>query len=251
MDKTTEEKQETVEYTELEQQAMQHGWKPKDQFEEVEGKEWRTAKEFMDRKSLFDKIEAEKNERKRLERDVIRLAEHNAKIEKIAYEKALRELKQERAKALEDGDIKRAEELRDEMDEVKQKAANVIVPQVNTVPDEFIRWQAENSWYQKDEVMTLYADGLGNRLRDQGVHPSDILREVEKNVRNKFPEKFRNPSKDTAPVVGQSGKKAAARDDFKLSAEDERLISNMIKAGAPITREKYIEQLKEIKSIRG
>ena len=45
-----------VQLSEVEIQAMEHGWKPKEQFDESSGKKWRSAEEFMDRKSLFDKI---------------------------------------------------------------------------------------------------------------------------------------------------------------------------------------------------
>lgn len=237
----------------IELEARAHGWRPEEEFKaeaKNQGKKWRTAEDFMDRKSLFDKIESVHQENKTLKKGITNLSVHYQNVEKAAYAKALAELKKERLQALEDADLVRAETLRDEMDEVRDKM-NAVQPPVTVQepPAELVAWKQENDWYQRDDVMTTYADGLGQKLLSEGKPPSQILKEVERKVRENFPEKFRNPNKDTAPEVVSSGRRAtAASGGFRLTADEERILTTMIKAGAPITREDYI---KDLKALRG
>lgn len=252
MEGQTEVKQETpVELNPVEQEAMQHGWRPKEEFDAVEanaGKKWRTAEEFMDRKSLFDKIDAQHREIKDLKRGLNGLAEHNTKIEKAAYQRALQDLRAERKAALEEGDVLRAEELRDQMDEIKEKAATVVPqPAVPEVPQELLNWRNENPWYEKDQVLTSFADGLGQRLMRSGRSPVEVLKEVERQVRENFPEKFRNPNKGNAPQMESGSRRTQKADTFRLTQEEERTMRTMIRAGAPITEADYIAQIKKLR----
>jgi hypothetical protein len=235
--------------SEVEQQAMELGWKPQDQFDESSGKKWRTAEDFMDRKSLFDKIEDQHKRIRTLEKGLNAHAEYNARIEKAAYDRALKDLKQERRAALEEGDTLRAEDIRDQMEELKEKAKEVSAPVLpaTDLPEPIKQWRQKNDWYEKDQVMTNFADGLGNRLVAQGVPPSEILQIVEREVKENFPAKFRNPNKDNAPKMETGNKKPTAADTFRLTAEEEHMMEAMIRAGAPIKREEYIAQIKKSK----
>jgi regulator of replication initiation timing len=245
-----------VQESPVEAQAREYGWKPKEEFEAEEknlGKKWRTAEDFMDRKSLFDKIDSISQENKTLKKGINALGQHYTNVEKRAFERALTELKAQRKEALENNDLVRAEEIRDEMDDVKQKINSVQAPTVNEPPAEFIEWKARNDWYQRDDRMTRIADALGRDLVVKGYTPDQVLREVEKEMKETFPEKFgktiRNPNKDTAPEVVTSNKKAAIPSEKgeRLSAEEERILTTMIRSGAPITREQYIKDLRNLK----
>lgn len=246
----SENAEETPQVSAIEQEAMEHGWRPKEEFEAVEenkGKKWRSAEEFMDRKSLFDKIDEQHRKIKDLQKGVSALSEHNKKIEASAYERALRELRAERKAALEEGDIVKAEEIRDRIDEVKDKQREEPKQQVQS--SEFVtEWIDRNEWYKKDPDMKAYADGLASQLFSQGIKdPEEALPKIERKVREMFASKFRNPNKDTAPSVeGNKGGKAKA-DSFKLTAQEEQMMNHMIRAGAPITKEEYIKQVKALR----
>lgn len=236
----------------IEEEARSFGWKPKEDFEQDPknaGKKWRTAEDFMDRKSLFDKIEAVSSENKQVKKALQQLGQHYTNVEKEAFKKALATLKDERKTALEEGNLVRAEEIRDEMDEVKEKI-NSVAPPVNVQqgpPPEFIEFTQRNTWYKRDDVMTRYADSLGNELLAQGLSPDRILKQVEEKVRGAFPEKFRNPNRDDAPEMVSSAKKAGGGKGFRLTVDEERVITNFIKSGVPITREQYIADLKKLR----
>lgn len=242
---------EVVQHTEIEVEAMNHGWRPKEDFDANEanaGKKWRTAEEFMDRKSLFDKIDSQHREIKDLKRGLTGLAEHNAKIEKSAYDRALSDLRAERKIALEEGNLVRAEEIRDQIDDIKdQKEAVQVQPVVTDLPPEVLQWREQNSWYERDLTLTSFADGLGQRLIRRGMAPAEVMAEVTRQVRENFPEKFRNPNKDNAPKMEAGTRRTPKQDSFRLNPEEERVMRTLIRAGAPIKEDEYIAQIKKLR----
>lgn len=245
--------------TEVELQALELGWKPKEEFEAEEknqGKKWRPADEFMERKSFFDKIEGQNHKIKTLEKGIQALSQHYTNVEKASFQRALETLKAERKEALENQDLVKAEEIRDEMDELKTKIAQPTAPVIpQGPPPELIAWKQQNTWYQSDDRMTRYADRIGKDLFEQGLSPAEILKEITKEVRETFPEKFRamnrNPNKDEAPEVVPSGKKGGSGvgSGYRLPANYEKILNDMIRSGAPITREQYIKDLKAMGEI--
>jgi hypothetical protein len=244
---------EAPEYTEIEQEAIKHGWRPETEFEARPGKQWKTAEKFMADKPLYDKIDEQHKTIKKLERATDMLRSHYEKVEKAAYDRAVAELKAERKQALEEGDLVRAEDLRDQIEEKKAEAPKAepktADPQTN---QELVSWKQRNDWYEKDEDMTAFADGLGNKLLAQGVNPTEILETVEKKVKGAFPQKFRNPNRDSAPrVEGGSSKKGKSGEALDwLSSEETAFMERFLKSGAPITREEYLRDLKKVKGVK-
>ncbi len=250
--------EQTPTLSKVEQEAMDHGWQPESEFQadpKNEGKKWRSADDFMDRKSLFDKIGEQHKELRNLKKGIDALSQHNATIEKSAYERALKELRAERKKALEDNDIVRAEEIRDQIDEVRDRqAAAPKVAQSQEAP-EFTQWKGMNSWYGNDVALTAWADTVGRTLSGQGKSPAEVLVEVARLAREEFPHKFnkRNPNKDDAPRTNTGGRPAGgSRETFQLTEEESRIMNTMLRAGVkqdgkPMTKESYIAQVKRAK----
>ncbi len=238
----------------VEQEALSLGWKPEEEFKADpanEGKKWRTAEDFMDRKSLFDKIDSYHRQVRDLQKGIKSLAEHNQKIEKSAYERALKELRAEKRQALENGDVIRADELDERIDEIKEQHRAVPPPQPEPqLNPEFVAWVANNKWYETDVDMRAYADGYAQQLLQQGIlSPEKALPMIERKVREVFSQKFRNPNKDRAPSL-ETGKGSRRADTFVLTAQEEKIMNDVIRAGAPITREEYIKQIKESRGVK-
>jgi hypothetical protein len=254
-DTGTPEGTEASELSLVEQQALEHGWQTEENFKadpKNEGKKWRPAEDFMDRQSLFDKIESQNKQIRDLKKGVDSLTKHNLTIEQATYERARKELQAERKKALDDGDLVKAEELRDRIDEVKEKQLEAKQTPQSTGEVEhpsFTQFKQANSWYNKDVKLTAWADGFGALLARQGKSADEVLAEVHKVAREEFPEKFtnRNPNKDGAPSVGAGRQTRAAADGFKLTEDERRVMQNMIRAGVKLTESEYTAQLKKAK----
>lgn len=234
---------------EVELQAQELGWKPEEDFKadpKNEGKKWRPAEEFMDRKSLFDKIDSYHRKVKDLEKGIGALSEHNKKIEKTAYERALRELKQEKRAALEEGDLVKADELNERIDEIKQEVKNVPAPVAEPRNPAFDVWVTKNQWYNENKKMRAFADGYAQQLVADGItNPAEIFAEVEKEVKDTFPVTFRNPRKDTAPSLDTSDRKVSTKKSAvdQLTPEERNIMKTMLRAGAGISEEEYANQV--------
>jgi hypothetical protein len=239
---------------EVEQEARENGWVPEADFKanpNNEGKKWRTAEEFMDRKSLFDKIDDQHRTIRRLEQGQIALQQHNQQIEQVTRERLLKELQAQKAEAVKEGDVVKIEELRDKIDEVK---ATPVAPPVTvqSAPPEFQAWVNENQWYSNNPEMRAFADAYGVAQHQLGKSREDILKEVSKKVKQAYPDHFRNPAKEKAPPVEtSSSRKSELNGKSGLTEMQENIWRSLERAGVPsykdskkkMTKDEYIERL--------
>ena len=236
--------------TPVELEAMDNGWRPEEEFKadpKNEGKKWRTADDFMDRKSLFDKIEETKRETKQFKAALQQLSGHHAEVKKAAKEEALKELRAERLAAARDNDVEKVETIRDKEDAIKEEIRNIAPPvTIQEEPAEFVEFKTRNSWYQKDDKLTRYADALGRELLAKGKSPAQIFKEVEKDVRETFTEKFRNPNRDDAPEMVPSGRGAPPSKGFRLTENEEKVARNFAATGV-MTYDAYVAELKKLR----
>jgi len=251
-----EQKQEpqTPEYSEIEQRALEMGWRPKEEFNGDEA-DFIDAGEFVRRKPLFDKIENSSREVKQLRKAFDALKQHYTTVKDAEYNRALTALKNARREALSAGDGDRFETIDDEIKRVEVEAAQIqsvgVVEEAPQVHPEFAAWTNRNPWYTSEKHMKVFADELGNKLGARGMTPREVLAEVEKAVKAEFPHKFRNSNKDSAPDVDSSAPRGSKRDTFVLSEQEERVMNTLIRSDPKtFTREKYIAELKAAKGIK-
>ena len=243
IDTSSEELEQSHEYTEIEVEAMEHGWNP----EGVEGKRNLSAEEFMDRKPLYDEIHSTKKQIKRLQEGMDALKAHHEKVAELERAKALDYLKNQKKIALENEDFDAVLDIDDKIAE--QKAVTAAAPASNSV---FEAWVEDNGWYNQDSELKEYADMIGNGYA--ASHPkkplTDIYEYVSKEVKSRFPEKFGNTARSApSPVEGGSKRRTTSR---KLSArdlpeDDYRIMKTIVRAGG-ITEEQYLKEYAELNS---
>jgi hypothetical protein len=233
-----------------EQQAMEQGWVPQDEWE-GDPEQWRPAKEFLDRGELFKKIEDQNRTIKEFKRALDDLKGHHAKTRETEYARAIQALKAQKIAALEEGDAAAVVKLDDQIDLVKdeqsklKQAANE--PQQDQPNPEFTNWVDKNKWYETSQPMRAYADALGRDLAYKGLTPSEVLREVEKQVREEFPQKFRNANRDKPGAVeGSTNKGGKSGGEITLSDDERRVMQRFVRTGV-MTEKEYMAELKRIK----
>lgn len=254
--------------SEDEKLAMSHGWKPKEQWEGPED-DWVSARQFNQRGELFSRISKLQRQAEVNEQSVKKLVEHNKQLFEAGYQKALRELKAEKRTAIENGDAARALEIDDQTDSLKEDFAKASkefensIQVTNTAPanPSFDRWVANNEWYTRDKRLSSYADGVAKDLWEtassRGEKPdyNQILIEVSKEVRERFPEKFQR-NKPPSGVDGGSNSKTGATSATsrgntpswdKLPAEAKEIGATFVKSGI-MTRDEYAKQFFQINS---
>ena len=247
--------QEPAQLSEVEQRAMEMGWRPKEEFDGDEDS-FIDAKEFVRRKPLFDKIETQSKEIKNVRKAIEALQQHYTAREAAAVEQALAKLRTARKEAIADSDGESFDAIDTEIKRVEKeserlKALDKQEPEAPEIHPEFAAWTNRNRWYNDTQYMRAWADDEGVKLARQGKTPAEVLRILEVAVKKEFPQKFTNPNKASAPDVesGSRGNSGTKSDGFEMT-DQERKIMNTLVASKTMTKEKYIEQLKAIKGIK-
>lgn len=236
--------------TAVEEKAAEQGWVPQDQWE-GDPEQWRPAKEFLDRGELFKKIEDQNRTIKEFKRALEDLKGHHAKTREVEYRRALDTLKAQKMQALEEGDAQSVIKIDDQIDLVKDEqrrlAAQAQEPAVPELNPEFVEWIDRNKWYERDENMKIFADALGQKLAAAGRGPSAVLAEVERQIREEFPHKFKNPNRDKpGSVEGSATKGGKGSDSFTLTDDERRVMQRFVRTGV-MTEKEYIAELKRTK----
>jgi hypothetical protein len=253
------------EYSPAEALAKSRGWQPKEDWESNPnntGKKWRDAEEFLERGELFDKIHSLNRESTQTKQALNQLASHHKRVYESAYNKAIRDLKSQRAVAIKEGDGDMMNEVEDRMAEVTQqyqKDVQVLEaqavqeqPQVNP---QFVAWVGQNEWFVSQPEARAYAEieGIKYARSNPSISNTDVWNHVAKKVREKFPEYFpRNPNKERAPDVEGSGTvqrptgRKGGSGDYSLTPDEEKVMNNFVRSGV-MTKEEYIKELKSIK----
>jgi hypothetical protein len=242
--------EETTKLSAAEQQAMEQGWVPQDEWE-GDPEQWRPAKEFLDRGELFKKIEDQNRTIKEFKRALDDLKGHHAKTRETEYARAIQALKAQKIAALEDGDAAAVVKLDDQIDLVKDEQSKLkqaaFQPQQEQLNPEFVNWVDKNKWYETSQPMRAYADALGRDLAYKGLAPGEVLKEVERQVRDEFPQKFRNANRDKPGAVESSTNKGVkGNNDVSLSDDERRVMQRFVRTGV-MTEKEYMVELKRIK----
>lgn len=242
----------------IEQKALEMGWRPKDEFDGDE-EDFIDAKEFVRRKPLFERIEHQSKELKAVRRALEEFKGHYSKVQETEYKRALSELKATQRSALAEGDIEKyhalneaIEEVQDEAKELAQErnSIQIVEEQVHPV---FAAWLNRNPWYESQKHMRVFAEDLGNTLKSRGVHPEDILKQIEQAVKKEFPNKFTNPNRASAPAVEGSARRSSApvKETFELNEQEKRIMHTLTSGpNALLTKEQYIKDLKAAKGMK-
>lgn len=248
-------KEEAPQFTEVEQEALDQGWKPKSEWV-AQGKpedEWRPAKEFKERGELFQKIETLSQELKSTRSTMKALQGHYEKVKETEFKRALESLKQDKRAALEDGDVDAVLEIDDKIATVREtQRAQAAAEQVQTpeMHPEFVSWVGRNSWYSTDKELQTFADTVGRAyaLSHPGVVPSEVLKHVTSKVKQAYPEKFTNPRRSEAGAADASSSTPQRKksDGFELTADEEKVMNKLV-GQKVMTKEKYIDQIKAIR----
>ncbi len=235
-------------------EARSAGWVPKDEYQGDENK-WVDADEFVRRGPLFEKINSTTRELKEVRKALEQLKGHHSQVKETAFKEAIAALKKEKRDAYVDGDPDKIVEIDDKIDYVKaqqrqfeiQQAQEVQAAAQSVVHPDFQKWVDRNSWYNNSAPMKAFADTLGRELHAKGLSPGEVLQRVEAQVKEEFPQKFRNPNRDKAQAVeGSSSKGGRGKESFELDPAERQIMERFVRQGV-MTREQYIADLKKIK----
>jgi len=236
----------------VEQEARAQGWVPKDDFNGEEHK-WVDAGEFLRRGELFGKIESQNKELKAIRETLAQFKDHHSKVQEAAYKRALQDLKDKKKEALLDGNADLVIEVDEQLADVKAQQQQ-IQSQATAQPEqvehpEFVAFRNNNQWYDRTPTMRGWADGRGLELRAEGKSPSEILRTIEREVKQQFPTKFENPNRSKANAVESGAQRGSSgRGAYQPSEIEERMATKFVKEGLFKNKQEYYAELSANKS---
>lgn len=245
----------------VEAQARAMGWKPEEEWQGAPPKGgFLSPEDFLERgekvlpiiraanKDLRKQIEGLQQELGTVKQAAQQLNEFNARaLEKQRREnqQLLTELEQRRAQAITDGDGQAAVAAERQIAQVHQEQQTLAAqaPPPNTAEVAYLNeWKAANPWYETDEDMQAWADGMANQLIRQGFPQGPtILKEVAKRAAATFPDRLgpRRPG-------GVEGRGRRSPQNFgqrtfdDLPDEAKAAFDNFKRLGVKITREQYL-----------
>lgn len=241
-------------YSEVEIEAMNHGWKPQGEFEDSD-KDFLSAKEFMGRQKLYDRIKRLERETRRANESVEAFKRSHSQIRKRAIEDTIEKLKAQKMTALENEEHSKVIDIddqilrqREELNEVDREVGpNAQAEHFQAV---FSDWVSSNGWYNSDAEAREYADMIGPGIASRvGQNPEVFLEEVGRQVKQRFPEKFgvaqrRTNAVDGGTTTGRStaraGKNKPKHSLADLPEEDREIARTLIKNGA-VTEQQYLK----------
>jgi hypothetical protein len=252
----TPEAEVVVEVSPVEQQAMEQGWVPLEDWK-ASGRseaEWRPAKEFVERGEIFKTLHTTKRELKQTQATLDALARHHQYVFEKAHQQALRDLRAEKRLAMRESDMERLEEIETEIEQlndkhVQEKTAmlreQAVARTAATPAPEFQTFVNRNPWYIADKQLRDEADAIGFVHLNNGGTTETLLAHVEKEIKKKFPEKFgvKRSAPNAVAGVNRTGK-APARESFELTQSQREVMNRFVEKGI-MTAEQYIKELKK------
>lgn len=234
--------------------ARQSGWVPETEWR-GNPKDWRPAKEFNERGELLTRIKAQSRELANLKQAMEFLTTQQKRQYQAGYEKAINDLKSARAEALKEGDVIKAQDITDKIDEIKDEQRKVQhnVAQVHQQgPSEvFKSWFDQNKWYTQDKVMTRFAEAEGASYKEDNpdATEADMLNHVARVIRKQFSDKFAPKSAPSPDGEGRSAtnrKSTSTSDPYRSVKEnmtdEQRTIMRTILKTTKMKEEDYLKQ---------
>lgn len=250
--------------TSVEDQARALGWVPEDEY--TGRGRWVDAEKFIDdrRNSVTKKtLDRQAQEIAELKKQVAgmgtahqRIFDLQVKKLKEEHEQQLAFLKLQKREALRAGEHEQAADIDDQIDKLRENG-----PELPEVPEStpankpagqqdwrqnkiLVEWAERHPWFEKDEDMSAYAGGIGQKIRAENptMPFTELLEEVAGRVRKAFPHKFTtrrtSPVEETTPGA-TSG--AAARGTYaSLPADAKRMCDETVSEGH-VTQKQWVE----------
>ena len=243
-----------------ETEARLFGWKPAEEFDGPQER-WKPAEEFLEegkringflRKDM-DKLRAELAKRDQsiaeLQGTMREFAAFHQETEKKAYERAVKELRDERKEALRDGDGAKVVEIEERIEELQEAApAPKPTPRAAATADPVWQaWVADNPWFTEKPKLRAVSNAYGDLIRAEqpDLVGRPFLEEVKRRVAEDFPESFSNGERTRPSAVGASGESRGSAGGAKsyaaLPPEAKAACDKFVKQGLVKSREQYVK----------
>lgn len=232
----------------FEKEAQKGGWVPKEEWKGDE-EQWKPAQQFVEDGEktlpLFKaKVEKELGELKGELKDAKKA---NAEFGdffrdfKARQEKETADLREQlvakRQQAIDESDGQAFTTADKELRELDAQP-------VQTFPPETKQWLQENPWYETNDDLAIYADGVADRLVQQGYVGGSkaYWDELTTRVKDRFPDEFENKQRQRPPSVEDASETVESKPKTyaALPKDAKDACDDFIKQGIFKDRDEYV-----------
>ena len=232
-------------------EAKSEGWRPKDEWKGDPDK-WVEAETFVERgekisgilKSKVDRLEQRLNKAEKANQQFGEYHKKTIEKERKEYERRITHLESLRSEAIDNGDGQTFTKIDREIGSIKQNMPSPPEEPYSMDPIE-AQWLTSNQWYNSDQNMRAYADGVSDVVASEGYQGQARLDEITRRTKETFPDKFGNPNRDRegntgggAPVDEAPAKKASYKN---LDKEGKEACDDFVSQGF-MTQDEYVKQ---------
>jgi hypothetical protein len=245
-----------------EAQARALGWVPEEEYTGNPAK-WADADTFLEvhsrnngalRKALAaqtKRLDEVERMAKGLDAAHRKIFDMQLKKQKEEFDGQVAFLKAQKLEALRSGEHEEAADLDERIDALRERGPDLPdIPQETQRPADWrqnktmVAWAERNTWFEKDEDMSAFAGGIGQKIRsDNPSLPFDeLLEQVTVRVRKAFPHKFagnrRNPVEGGTP--GETRAAATGKTYASLPSDAKKACDEAVSDGG-LTQKQWVE----------
>lgn len=246
--------QEQPEVNEVEERAKRMGWKPQEEYK-GDPERWTDAETFVKvgeerlpvMKENYRKLEDKYAD---LERQVKAQTDYQKHMAKVQYERAKKELQEQKKQAVENADTELYERLEKQEEQINNDYSPKEVAPVSQEQQEVAAWQQRNPWFANPNLQqkavemenAILGEESFKQMQDPFYQPMPLSQRLEEVTRrmleaNKPKDARRLPSVEGARQT--SGKKAA-KTWSDIPTGDREKAEQWIKAGI-LSKEDYVK----------
>jgi DNA-binding transcriptional MerR regulator len=234
----------------FETEARQQGWVGKEDFK-GDPEKWTDAQSFVEK---GEKIAGIANKRARELKDLLdqtretnrQASEHFKKTlerERKEHESEIKRLTEVRKKAITDGDGDTFTRADERLNELRKDTPTEVDPEKAKYDRLATQWASDNDWYGQNGKLTGYADGIAERVANEGYSGKAYFTELTRRVKEEFPEEFKNPNRGKANGVesgGEKGSNSKAKSYENLPADAKKACDKFVRDIPNYKREDYL-----------
>ena len=230
-----------------EAEASKDGWAPQDQWKGDPDK-WKTAEKFVSDgkningilKSKIERLDGRVNELLESNKKFNEFSQRSLDKEKAETAKLIKELEQVRKTAVTEGDGDAFANADSHINELRQEPA-----QERPADPYAEQWLRDNDWYNTDEELATFADGIAGRVIKGGFMGKAYYDELTRRVEKAHPAKFGNANRDKPNAVESGSETVIDSKDqtfVNLPKEAKDAYKNFKRDIPGFTKEQYVEQ---------
>jgi len=247
--------------------ARAQGWVPQEEWD-GDPTQWRDAQVFLERGEYFKTMGTQRKQIDKLNAVVEKMATIQAKTREDERQRVLRELSQQKAVAMEEGEFNKVVDIDSEMEKIRSEPAmSVPTDAVGQTEDEYSQKQIveyidKNQWYRTNQDMRQYADSIAVGFRNSNPQATidDVLEYTDSEVKIRYPEQFGKQVPSASPVAStrrttkpspNGTNKKKTLDDLPAGSRDmyAQIGQSFVDAGAVDSIDEYVAELERIGEI--